>query len=288
MTAKPSVLLLVPHFGGWPPWIQFFLNTCRWNAHIDWLFLSDAGVPGQLSPNLHFHALTLDQFSAMAQRRLNCELRLLTAYKVCDFRLAFGLIFDEMLAGYDYFGWSDIDVVYGDLGRFLTPAVMDHDVITFNERHLSGHLTLIRNTAPARRLHLSLSTFMSNIANEEYQHLDEPAPASLSGFDVYARESFNTPLSRLIPWRDGTYRFPTEWQWEDGRLTNDLDEGVEFSHLHFMHWKGGPWARRCGNAQWERLDSVVHVDPAQASRGFRINATGFHELRVAARRAGAC
>ena len=45
-----------------------------------------------------------------------------------------------------------------------------------------------------------------------------------------------------------------------------------------MHWKGGDWPRACGNAQWERLPRIVHADPGQAARGFRINERGFFPL----------
>lgn len=278
MSAQPRILVLVPYFGPWPEWTEFFLATCRWNRSVDWLFLGDAGPPGRLASNLRHVPMTLAELRDVAQRRIGCAIDMRRAYKICDLRLAFGRIFDEHLAGYDCFGWSDIDIVYGDLRRFLTPELLEHDVITFNEEHLSGHLTFVRNAPRARDLHLALPDFLSQVGGAEYHHLDEPHPGALSGFRVHARESFNTPLSKLIPWRDGRFVFPTEWRWRDGSLTNDLDTGVEFLYLHFMHWKGGPWPRECGNAQWERQERIIHCDPSAAERGFRINETGFHPL----------
>jgi hypothetical protein len=154
--------------------------------------------------------------------------------------------------------------------------MLDHDVITFNEKHLSGHFTLIRNTALAKELHLRTKGFMEKVGMAKHRFLDEPQPADLTGVNVYARESFNTPLSPLIPWCDGQFMFPTEWQWRDGSLTNNLNGHREFLYLHFMHWKGGEWPRRCGNAQWEQVETTVHMDPASAALGFRVTRTGFH------------
>jgi hypothetical protein len=272
------ILLLVPWFGPWPEWIEFFLASARANPTVDWLFLGDAGPPGRLTPNLRHSPLGLDELRVRAERRLRVRLERLAAYKVCDLRLAFGNLFAEEVAGHDWFGWSDIDVVYGDLRRHLDAERLAHDVVSFCASHLSGHLTLVRNGPLARDLHLRLPGFLERMVDAEYVHLDEPDPAELTSVRVHARESFNTPLSRLIPWRDGRFVFPTEWRWRPGSLTNDLDAGVEFLYLHFMHWKGGAWPRQCGNAQWERLERVVHLDPSRADEGFRVDATGFHPL----------
>jgi hypothetical protein len=188
------------------------------------------------------------------------------------------VIFSDYLSTYDYYGWGDIDVVYGDLRRFLTPELLAHDVITFNEEHLTGHLTLVNNIPRNRELHLALPDFLEQAADAEYHHLDEPHPSALAGSRIYARESFNTPLSKLIPWRDGRFVFPSEWIWHNGSLINDLDKDVEFLYLHFMHWKGGEWPRECGNAQWERLERVLNIDPNTTDLGFRTNENGIFGL----------
>ena len=68
------------------------------------------------------------------------------------------------------------------------------------------------------------------------------------------------------------------WYWKKGKLTNDKDEEREFPYLHFMHWKGGDWPRRAGNAQWEELDKVVHLNHKDSKNGFRINEKGFFKI----------
>lgn len=274
----PRILILVPYFGPWPEWIECFLATCRWNRSIDWLFIGDFGPPGRLAPNLRYRRMTFPDFVRLAEERLSIGLNVPRPYKICDLRLAFGTIFSEYLDSYDFFGWGDIDVLYGNLRRFLTAETLDNDVITFNNEHLSGHFTLIRNGPQSRTLHLALPDFLEKVAAPDYQHLDEPLPSALEGFRVSAKESFNTPLSILIPWRDGRFVFPSEWYWRAGSLTNDLDKDVEFLYLHFMHWKGGDWPRECGNAQWERYTSVLNIDPSTADKGFRVNERGIFRL----------
>lgn len=277
--SQPRILLFIPYFGAWPEWIDLFLETCRWNPAVDWLFLTDCPPPANWCPNVRYHPTTLAELERRAEARLGFHVPLRRPYKVCDLRLSFALLFDDLARGYDYLGWSDVDVVYGDLGTFLTGEALAHDLISFNAVHLSGHLALMRNTPAAHALADAVPGWREKVVAEEYMHLDEPAPEVFGDrFRVHARESFNTPLSPIIPWRDGTFSFPREWCWSRGTLTNDKDAGIEFPYLHFMHWKGGWWPRQCGNAQWERLDRVVHLDSRDAHRGFRINEGGFFAL----------
>lgn len=277
--AHPSILILVLHLGSWPEWFPLFLETCRWNSTVDWLIVTDCGAPETLPANVRLHQASLPGITRQIAAKLGYNVRIDVPYKLCDLRLAFPLIFDDVTGGYDFLGWGDLDVLYGDIRRLLSRDALEHDVITFYEQHLSGHLTIVRNIAAIRQLHLEVPDWETRVRRPEFQHLDEPAPDLLRGrFSVWAKQSYNTPLSPYAPWRDGTFNFPKEWYWHQGRLTNDIDGDTEFLYLHFMHWKGGPWPRECGNAHWERLDRIVHFDPALARHGFRINDRGFFPL----------
>lgn len=181
-----------------------------------------------------------------------------------------------------YYGWGDVDVVYGDIRRFLTPQVLDHDLITFDTQHLTGHLTFARVSPKTENMLVYVPDWKKRLSMwGRPQLLDEPHPDSLRPYmRVHAERSYNTPLSRITPWRDGTFRFPTEWYWKDGKLTNNLDrnkEGqpLEFLYLHFQHYKDAEWSRICGNAQWKGLERIVNLEPDQLRYGFRMNDRGF-------------
>ena len=62
--------------------------------------------------------------------RLGIEIGWNEPYKICDLRLGWGTIFRDHVADYDFFGWGDIDVIYGDLRKFLTNDVLDHDIVS--------------------------------------------------------------------------------------------------------------------------------------------------------------
>jgi hypothetical protein len=270
-------VMLMPYFGSWPEWIDVYFETCRWNQAIDYFFFTDCGQPKSTLPsNVVIEFMTLSQFNDLYASRFPSARRIQQPYKICDLRPAYGILFAEYIIGYQFFGWGDVDVVYGDVAAHLTAEALSADVISFNRDHISGHFTLVQSSC-AYQLVASFPNWSLRVNHPDYQNLDEPS--HLEGLKLSAFESFNTPLSPLKPWTNGQFVFPKEWYWRAGQLTNDLDGNRTFSHLHFMHWKGGYWwPRECGNAQWERLNSVMHINYPEISRGFRINSSGFFPL----------
>ncbi len=47
-TALPSIGFVIPYFGNWPFWFPFFLESCRANPSINWIFHTDCGIPADL------------------------------------------------------------------------------------------------------------------------------------------------------------------------------------------------------------------------------------------------
>jgi hypothetical protein len=274
---RKLAVLIMPYFGQWPEWIDIYFETCRWNREVDYLFFTDCSRPeNPLPSNVSLITMSFGEFNDLYIARFPRRRRIQNTYKICDLRPAYGALFSEYLQNYDFFGWGDIDVIYGRISSYLTAEMLAADLISFNRRHMSGHLTLAR-TSCANSLVESFPNWLQQVDDPEYQHLDEPKV--IEGLKVSAEESFNTPLSPITPWTDGRFVFPTEWYWRAGELTNDLDRGRTFPYLHFMHWKGGEWPRKCGNGQWEALDSVMHLKKSDIAFGFRINSGGFFPLR---------
>jgi hypothetical protein len=283
----------MPYFGRWPEWFSIFLETCRWNASIDWLFFTDCGIPAEPPRNVRFVQMSLREMESLAASKLRRPVELKTAYKVCDLRLAYGAIFEEFLNGYDFWGFGDVDVVYGDLRDALHDKALEHDIISFHRNHISGHLAFFKNNEGARTIYQRIESFNVALTADEFIGCDEllfpgrlgwgkqiPIDAvSARSLSIHAFEAFSTPFSLTKPWTDGTFRFPAEWIWREGRLRNDKDAGRYFSYLHFTHWNSGRGTIPAhGGRHWRELKKVVYVDPAEAQNGFRINSYGFHRL----------
>ena len=272
-----KIIILIPYFGKWPEWIDLFLETCKHNPTIDWLFFTDCGEPQNKCPNVRYIHMTFAELNRLISSKLGMGVNIINPYKLCDFKSAYGVIFDEHIRGYDYYGYGDIDVIYGDIRKFATDDVLQHDFISFHGDRVSGHLALFKNCEAAKRKYLEVSDWKERLLNPEYTNLDEKAIFKVidSGSNYFV-EKWSTPHKKK-QWRDGTYFFPKEWYWRDGKVTNDNDD-IEYLYFHFMEWRGGRWGSKEGWSNWRPSKKIVHFDHKDAPYGFKVTRYGFFRL----------
>lgn len=67
--------------------------------------------------------------------------RICSAYKLCDFKPMYGVIFSDYLHQYDLGGMCDVDMIFGSLKTFLNDDILSK----FDKIYQLGHLTLYRN-----------------------------------------------------------------------------------------------------------------------------------------------
>lgn len=113
-----SIITIIPYFGKWPEWINFFIESCKHNPGVDWLIVTDCGEPDNSAPNVHFRHMSFEDYKAEASRRLEVGFNPLDPYKLCDLKAAFGVVHEDDIRDYDYYAHSDIDLIYGDIRRF--------------------------------------------------------------------------------------------------------------------------------------------------------------------------
>ncbi len=68
-------------------------------------------------------------------------------YKLCDFKPAYGFLFEDYIQDYEYWGHCDCDLVFGDLETLLTPILKEG----YDKVFAVGHLTIYRNTVENNR-----------------------------------------------------------------------------------------------------------------------------------------
>jgi hypothetical protein len=146
--AAPSIRLIVPFFGDPPKIIDLFLRSCEQNPTVNWLLISDHHFePDELPRNVSARHRTFDDIKAAIERTLGIRPALTTAYKLCDFRPAFGVLFADEIEGFDFWGHCDLDVIFGDIRRFVTEEVLrQHSKVLIN-----GHFSLYKNTPDANQ-----------------------------------------------------------------------------------------------------------------------------------------
>ena len=146
---RQKIAVLVVYFGHWPEYFRLFLKSCAQNPCIDFIFITDCGqLPADMRPpNCRLYPMTLGALNRQASERLGYRIDVARPYKLCDLRPVYGLIFEDLLNGYDFWGWCDLDIVFGDIRKFAHDEVLEAcDVFSCNEYYVSGCFTLVRNT----------------------------------------------------------------------------------------------------------------------------------------------
>lgn len=144
-----SIVYIVLYFGKFPDLFPVWLHSCSNNPSIDWLVFTDDRREFNYPANVHVHYMSFEDLRGMVQSKLNCRLYLERAYKLCDYRVAYGDVFSEYVKDYDFWGFCDIDLVWGNIRHFLTEEVLNR----FDKIGFQGHSTLIRNTEYYNKLY---------------------------------------------------------------------------------------------------------------------------------------
>lgn len=279
------ILVIIPYFGKWPQWLGHYLRSCETNPTIDWLLISNCPPPKKYPANVRFQTMTMREYCGVISQRLDIPFICADSYKMCDIRPALGVIHQDQLAGYDYFGYGDLDVIYGDLRKFYTPSVLEYLSVSSHENMISGHLALIQNTEEGINAFRLVKNWQLTMGHPWHHAFDEGhfsnlfLTGCLKG-RAYMREQYSTILSRR-PWIDGTMDHPQVWYWRQGILTNQKDGDREFPYLHFMNWKSSrylppPFKKP---AAWEKLKKVPFVSLDKSRDGWMMTRKGFLPLK---------
>lgn len=85
-----SILKIIPYFGKWPEWIDFYLESCRHNPDINWLFYTDCARPATAPANVQFIEISFEDYKQLISTRLRIDFNPTHPYKLCDLKPAMG------------------------------------------------------------------------------------------------------------------------------------------------------------------------------------------------------
>ena len=143
-----KTLLILPYFGKLPNYFSIFLKSLAMNAKIDLLLITDDKVQLPFSNHVRTVYSSFYEIVQLFKAKISENISLDVPYKLCDFKPCYGHVFSEYLTGYDYWGYCDCDVVFGDVSKFVS-QYMDQD---FDKIFVLGHLSFIRNTEANNKL----------------------------------------------------------------------------------------------------------------------------------------
>lgn len=149
---RKKCCLILPYLGKFNNYFNLFLESFSSNNSFDLLIFTDVDYKGNIPDNVKFVQFSLEEIKKEIEQKIGMEVSLNNAYKLCDFKPTYGLIFEDYLQGYDYWGHCDCDLLFGDLEKLLLPLLTDNK---YDKLFAAGHLTLYKNTETNNRLFMS-------------------------------------------------------------------------------------------------------------------------------------
>ena len=137
-----SIVIIFPYFGILPVQYRMWRASALRNPSVDFLFFTDADV--EPAKNIIVHKMVFSRFRQIVQDAFDFTIVLDRPYKLCEYKQAYGYILQDYIKAYDFWGFGDLDVVYGDIRAFITDSVLEKKFLLG-----WGHLTLLRNDKDA-------------------------------------------------------------------------------------------------------------------------------------------
>lgn len=136
-----TIGILALYFGKLPNNFKLWLESCKRNPSIQWLLFTDDTKPFDYPENVQVHYVQFGEIAGKIANHYDFEVDISHPYKLTDYKVAYGDIFSHYLEAFDFWGFCDIDMVFGNIRKFLHDEILDeYDKVLSN-----GHLTLFRN-----------------------------------------------------------------------------------------------------------------------------------------------
>jgi len=170
-----KIIFIIPWFGSWPWYLPYFLHSCKYNSCIDFYIYTDNSVKNDNIPdNVKFINYSLDEFNKDATKSLGFSVNIEHGYKLCDFKPSYGYIYSDVINDYDFWGYCDIDLIWGNIRAFMTEEILDeYDIISARHDYLTGCFALYRNNKYMQELFMQSKDYQKVFTSNHNFFFDE-------------------------------------------------------------------------------------------------------------------
>ena len=136
-----SICLISIYLGKLPEYFQLWLNSCKYNETVNFIIFTDDKTKYDYPKNVKVIYITLKEIKQKIQEKFDFNISLEYSYKLCDYKPTYGYVFQEYLQEYDFWGFCDLDVIYGDLRKYLDNKNIDK----YDKIYTNGHFSIHKN-----------------------------------------------------------------------------------------------------------------------------------------------
>ena len=168
-----NICLIIPYFGKFPNYFQLWLNSVKYNPDIAFLIFTDDDTDYDYPSNVTVVKTTFDSIRKRIKNKYNFRVPLKSPYKLCDFKVAYGDIFQKELEEYNYWGYCDVDLIFGNIKKFITDDILEE----YEKINIHGHLSIYKNNEKMRvlykRKYKDLVNYKNAFSTNWIYHFDE-------------------------------------------------------------------------------------------------------------------
>lgn len=136
-----KVCFIIPYFGKFPNYFQLFLQSCAKNTDYQWLIFTDDNTEFNYPQNVKRILMSFSDLQHLVSEKFEFQVSLDTPRKLCDYKPAYGYIFENYLSNYEYWGHCDTDIIVGNLNNFLLPLLTKN----YDKIFTLGHFIIYKN-----------------------------------------------------------------------------------------------------------------------------------------------
>jgi len=241
--APAKIGIVIVWMGKLPSYFPLWMRSLVKNDGYDFYLFTDQPVEGAVPANLIVVRMSFPEIRTLIARKLSLEVNIPFAYKFCDFKPAYGEIFSDYLKKYDFWGCCDIDMLFGDLSKFITPALLANHKKLFSR----GHLMLFKNEPAVNAAYRSsnIIDYRKALESPAYCFFDEWHGVHLIfeelGIGQYNKDvmgDIKVLSARLVCTNIRNYT-PQIFAWEQGEVKQyHIEAGqLTFTELAYIHFQ---------------------------------------------------
>lgn len=238
-----TIGLIIPYFGKKPPMYDAWEITALANPTVDFYIFTDIEEIKEKN-NIYVIRKSFNECRNMIQKVIDFDICLESPYKLCDYKPTFGLAFSKWLKNYEFWGYCDLDLLFGDLRKFFTDKVLEKV-----DRCLeNGHISLWRNNEKLNNLfkfqEVEGVNYQDVYTSSDSFYFDEQAGVFTKCLINGVRFSAPVPLRDPLEHKEKFYyhsELPENQYviyWENGTLyAVHFENQVELCYAHFFRRK---------------------------------------------------
>ena len=206
----------MPYFGPFPKWIN------QYNEHFE----------QQLRPKGYDLLIDtdLEGFKKRVREKMGIEyLGEPGTGKIWDFRGSLGYLYSEEIKGYDFWGHTDYDVVYGDVDKWVSDEFLNElDVHSNHDEYVNGCWTLYRNKPEVNMLFFQSDWTPYMKIPQPTGWIEKPFSRTLEASGLRYKYTF---------WQGNPYDETPMLKLKDGKLYQSIKKDGNWEEIMQFHFR---------------------------------------------------